>query len=176
MRKLLLELPEELSPLGADKDDFLVAARTLMTAQEHVSQGLSTVLPQLSYLALRRSHCQSTAAPGWLCSAWNLSTLAAMVGLLHTCQSTTAVVDCESAECTALTTYTHVLLMAAADGAVQLNLYASIATSCSSMQQQQLVAEATVALAFQQRNPVRMLQAAGAFKLLDQTVAKVIPL
>jgi len=39
MRKLLLELPEELSPLGADKDDFLVAARTLITPQEHVSQG-----------------------------------------------------------------------------------------------------------------------------------------
>jgi len=66
--------------------------------------------------------------------------------------------------------------MAAADGAVQLNLYASIATSCITMQQQQLVAEATVALAFQQRNPVRLLQAAGAFKLLDQAVAKVTSL
>ena len=44
-----------------------------------------------------------------------------------------------------------------------------------SVQQQQLVAEATVAVAFQQTNPVLMLQAAGAFKLLDQAVAKVRP-
>lgn len=38
LRKLLWELPEEVCPLGpADRDDFLAAARPLLTAQEHVS-------------------------------------------------------------------------------------------------------------------------------------------
>jgi hypothetical protein len=41
LRKLLWELPDELSPLGADKDDFLAAARPLMTPQEHVSALMS---------------------------------------------------------------------------------------------------------------------------------------
>lgn len=37
LRKLLWELPDDLSPLGADKDEFLAAARGLLTPQEHVS-------------------------------------------------------------------------------------------------------------------------------------------
>lgn len=37
LRKLLHELPDDLSPLGPDKDDFMAAARPLMTAHEHVS-------------------------------------------------------------------------------------------------------------------------------------------
>lgn len=92
LRKLLWELPDELSPLGgADKDDFLAAARPLLTPREHLD--------------------------------------------LH---------------------------KAAPKGALGLA-------------QQQVHAEVLVAVAFQHRQPLTLLQAAATFKRLEQAAAQEAP-
>lgn len=56
---------------------------------------------------------------------------------------------------------------------LQLNLHRSAPKGSLSLAQQQLLAEATVAVAFTRRQPLLLLQAAGAFKQLEQAAAQV---
>jgi hypothetical protein len=56
---------------------------------------------------------------------------------------------------------------------LQLQLHRSAPRGSLSLAQQQLLAEATVAVAFSTRQPLLLLQAAGAFKQLEQAATKV---
>ena len=68
LRKLLTELPDELSPLGADKDDFMAAARPLMSAQEHVSTQLPAACGDtLAVAAVQSETATNTSALQVLC-------------------------------------------------------------------------------------------------------------
>lgn len=54
---------------------------------------------------------------------------------------------------------------------MQLDIFRSAPKGSASLAQQQLLAEATVAVAFQRRQPMLLLQAAGAFTKLEQQAA-----
>lgn len=56
---------------------------------------------------------------------------------------------------------------------LQLDLHKSAPKGALSVLQQQVQVEATVAVAFQRRQPLLMLQAAAAFKQLEQAAAQV---
>jgi hypothetical protein len=56
---------------------------------------------------------------------------------------------------------------------LQLDLHGSAPKGALSVQQQQVHIEATVAVAFQRRQPLLMLQAAIAFQQLEQAAAQV---
>lgn len=59
----------------------------------------------------------------------------------------------------------------AANPCLQLDMCAAGSPRQPSVAQQQLVAEATVAVAFQHRQPLLMLRAGGAFRRLEQFAA-----
>lgn len=56
---------------------------------------------------------------------------------------------------------------------MQVQLYKSQSTSHLTAVQQQLFAEATVAVAFQQRSPLLLWKAAGLMRQLEQASARV---
>jgi hypothetical protein len=57
--------------------------------------------------------------------------------------------------------------------ALQLDLHKSAPKGALSVLQQQVQVEATVAVAFQRRQPLLMLRVAAAFKQLEQAAAQV---
>lgn len=145
LRKLLWELPDELSPLGgADKDDFLAAARPLLTPREHVrtnTQGQHRAVCGIVWLQCMPARA---AAPARTCCT---------VGYLCACG-------------------THPLSRMC-DVAPQLDLHKAAPKGALGLAQQQVHAEALVAVAFQHRQPLMLLQAAAAFKRLEQAAAQV---